>query len=65
MFSITKMKLPMYFAYTCNYHCCFMHTVELFSVTKNYQSFSKGTKPSLREVGWLNFHIHLAYLTLL
>lgn len=41
------------------------YTVDLFSVTKNYQSFSKGTKPSLREVGWLNFHIHLAYLTLL
>lgn len=55
----------MYFAYTCKYHCCCMHTVDLFPVTKNYQSFSKGTKPSLREVGWLNFHIHLAYLTLL
>lgn len=68
MFSITKMKLPMYFAYTCNYHCCCMHTVDLFSVTKiinHSQSFSKGTKPSLREVGWLNFHMHLAYLTLL
>lgn len=24
----------MYFAYTCNYHCCCMHTVDLFSVTK-------------------------------
>lgn len=31
----------MYFAYTCNYHCCCMHTVDLFSVTKTINHSQK------------------------